>query len=191
MSVPSLLGAPIAELDQSMIQTTAIGGSSPRTMLNFNMQRQLQTNWCWSAVSTSVSLFYNMASTWTQCNLVDAELNQTTCCSNGASTACNKPWRLQNALTRTNNFAGWQPGVLSGTQISAQLSNSTPIGVRIGWAGGNSGHFIVISGTSTVGNRTHLNIEDPWSGQSTYEYSRFLTQYNGNGRWTHTYFTRR
>lgn len=191
MNLPSLLGTPIATLDQTGIQMASIGGSSQRTTLNFNMQRQFQSNWCWSAVSTSVSHFYNMASNWTQCDLADAELSQTTCCVNGGSSACNKPWRLQNALTRTNNLAGWQSDVLSEAQISAQLSNSSPLGVRIGWAGGNSGHFVVISGASTVGSQTHLNIEDPWSGQSTYEYNRFLTRYKGNGRWTHTYFTKR
>ena len=30
----------------------------------FTMQTQLADNWCWSAVSVSVDVFYNAASTW-------------------------------------------------------------------------------------------------------------------------------
>src|SRR5579863_7669733 len=48
-------------------------------------QHQQQTEWCWSATSTSISHFYNAASTWTQCSLVNNAFNQTTCCQNGSS----------------------------------------------------------------------------------------------------------
>ena len=38
------------------------------------MQYQLMSNWCWIAVATSISHFYNPASTWTQCSLATAQL---------------------------------------------------------------------------------------------------------------------
>ena len=38
------------------------------------MQYQLMSNWCWIAVATSISLFYNPSSPWTQCSLTTAQL---------------------------------------------------------------------------------------------------------------------
>jgi hypothetical protein len=56
--------------------------------IGVNMQYQLMKEWCWIAVTTSVSKFYNAASTWTQCSVLTAQLNKTgqvakpgTCCS--------------------------------------------------------------------------------------------------------------
>ena len=38
----------------------AVGGRRPLSgKLAFSIQRQLQTQWCWAAVSTSVSLYFN------------------------------------------------------------------------------------------------------------------------------------
>jgi hypothetical protein len=51
--------------------------------LGFSMQRQQQTQWCWSAVSTSTSLFYRPGSGWSQCSLVNQELGQTGHCLAG------------------------------------------------------------------------------------------------------------
>src|SRR5262249_49866891 len=62
--------------------------------LHFTMQHQEQTQWCWSATATSVSQYYNAASTWTQCSLVNAELGRTDCCSAPSSNDCNQPWTL-------------------------------------------------------------------------------------------------
>ena len=49
--------------------------------LPFTMQVQTQSNWCWAATATSVSLFYTSSSTWTQCTVANGELNLTDCCS--------------------------------------------------------------------------------------------------------------
>ena len=40
----------------------------------FVMQHQQQTQWCWAAVSVSVSHYYSPWSGWTQCAMVNAEL---------------------------------------------------------------------------------------------------------------------
>src|SRR5919206_4771558 len=72
--------------------------------LPFNIQHQLQTNWCWSACACSTSVFYDATTTWGQCSLVNAELEQSSCCENGASGSCNVPWYLDRVLRRTGNF---------------------------------------------------------------------------------------
>src|SRR5260370_32822060 len=72
--------------------------------LDFNMQPQTQTNWCWAATSTSVSHFYRPASTWTQCLVANGDLGHNDCCNTPVPGAFNVPWYLVRALTRTDNF---------------------------------------------------------------------------------------
>lgn len=155
--------------------------------LNFNMQAQQQTNWCWAAVATSVALFYNPSSTWTQCTLVNAELGETTCCSNGGSAACNKPWYLDKALQRVGQLDSWSSGAMSFANVRAEIDNSRPLGVRIGWSGGG-GHFVVVDGYLNDASQ-QVAIEDPWYGASDMSYTAFSSSYQTSGSWSHSYET--
>jgi len=38
-------------------------------LLSFNLQKQLQSEWCWAAVSASISKHYDPETTWCQCKL--------------------------------------------------------------------------------------------------------------------------
>jgi hypothetical protein len=156
--------------------------------LPFTMQTQQQTQWCWSAVATSVDRFYTATSTQTQCALVNAELGQTTCCTNGGSTACNQPWFLDRALTRVGNLDRVTSGTATWAQIRAEIDAGRPLGVRIGWSGGG-GHFVIIEGYTEAGG-LFLRVEDPWFGTSTVTDGTLRTAYQGTGSWTHTYYTR-
>jgi len=153
--------------------------------MTFTMEHQTQTNWCWAAVSTSVSKYFKPASTWTQCRVVNAELGQRTCCVNGGTAACNKPWYLDRALTRTGNFKAIT-GVAPQTNVSTEMTGKRPLCARIGWSGGG-GHFVAITDVS----RKTLTIDDPWYGRSYYAYSTFKTAYKGTGAWTHSYYTKK
>ncbi len=155
--------------------------------LSFTMQLQTQSQWCWAATSTSTSHFYNAGSTWTQCTVANATLGETTCCSSPSSSACNKPWFLDQALTTTHNFDHFVGGQITMAQVKAEIDAGRPVGARIGWSGGG-GHFMVISGYSTLSNT--LTIRDPIYGTSTIAFSTFQSSYQGSGKWTHTYYTR-
>ncbi len=154
--------------------------------LSFSMQAQLQTQWCWSAVATSTSLFYNAGSTWTQCALVNAELAQTTCCSNGSSAACNIPWYLDRALSRTGNLSSWANGASTFATVQSQINSGRAHGARIGWSGGG-GHFVMVTGYT---DSQLLTVRDPWYGTSYITYTTLKTNYQGSGSWTHSYFTK-
>src|SRR5262249_28827267 len=65
---------------------------------HFEMQQQLQSNWCWAAVASSVAKHYDQTSGWPQCEIANQELGQTCCCTNGGSPDCDKPWCLDLAL---------------------------------------------------------------------------------------------
>lgn len=158
--------------------------------INFVMQQQAQTNWCWAAVSSSVAAFYNAASTWTQCKIVNPEMGQADCCTNGSSSPCNQPWYLDKALTRVGHFASITAGAKTTAQIDTILGNNTPLGVRVGWAGGG-GHFLALSGRYTSGTTDYVTAVDPWYGKSEVVYNTFKTQYQGSGTWTHSYQTKK
>lgn len=156
--------------------------------LNFNMQAQTQTNWCWAATSTSVSHFYWLWSTWTQCLVANGELGFSNCCNSSVPSACNVPWYLDRALTRTNNFVSIT-GQVSFASVRAEIDAGRPVGARIGWSGGG-GHFMVIYGYSWIAGAEYFDIDDPIYGKSHLSVSDFASNYQGSGTWTHTYFTK-
>ena len=56
----------ITLLDSKPIETQIYIPPTPNN-IGLRMQYQETTEWCWIAVATSISHFYNPASTWTQC----------------------------------------------------------------------------------------------------------------------------
>jgi len=157
--------------------------------LGFDMQPQTQSNWCWAATSTSVSHYYWFWSSWTQCRVVNAELNRTDACNSPVPAACNVPWYLDKALTRTNNFVSIT-GPASFAQVKAEIDAGRPVGARIGWSGGG-GHFMCIYGYSRILGLEYFDIDDPIYGKSHLSVSDFSSSYQGSGTWTHTYYTKR
>jgi hypothetical protein len=156
--------------------------------LAFNMQMQTESNWCWAAASTSVSHFYWWLSTWTQCRVANAELGHNDCCNSPVPSACNVPWYLDRALTRTNNFVS-MTGQASFQQVKNEIDAGRPVGARIGWNGGG-GHFMMIYGYSRILSMEYFDIDDPIYGKSHLAVSDFASNYRGSGTWTHTYFTK-
>ena len=156
--------------------------------LPFVMHQQLQSNWCWAAVATSVSLFYDALSPWnSQCDLASSELSLV-CCPVGSNIACDIPYYLDRALAKTNNYNVYAGGAASLAQIQAEIDAGRALGVRIGWSGGG-GHFVVISGYAVTAAGNLITIEDPINNQSTLSYAVFQTAYLGTGSWTHSYWT--
>ncbi len=161
------------------------------------VEHQQQTQWCWAAVSNSVSHFYDAGSTWTQCSIVNSELGQTSCCTNGSTAACNKSWYLDKALTRVGCLLSWASGTLSFATVQSLVNNGRPPCARQGWSGGG-GHFMAITcyfegilgllaGSGSTAKR--LRITDPWYGDSVIDYDLFVSGYQGTGTWTHSYRT--
>jgi hypothetical protein len=154
------------------------------------MQHQTQTNWCWAATSRSVSHYYWFFSSWTQCKTAGAELGRTDCCNATVPSACNVPWYLDKALTRTSNLDHMVSATISFSAIETELKAGRVIGARIGWSGGG-GHFVCIYGFSRIGFREFVDIDDPIFGKSHITLATFTSNYQGSGSWTHTYFTKR
>lgn len=161
-------------------------------VLSFTGQAQIQTEWCWSAVSVSISLFYNSGSGWTQCTMANQELGQTTCCQDGSTPQCDQPWYLDRALKRSGNLNGVSSGTASFAQVVAAVNQNRALGVRIGWAGGG-GHFVTVAGYDDSDPANQLvYVADPAPGTAPawVAYNTLRNSYQGSGTWTHSYETR-
>ena len=153
--------------------------------LPFEVQKQLESEWCWAAVSTSVNHFYNSASAITQCQVVNHQFGRSDCCSNPASSNCNQPSTLDTALQYVGNFAS-DKGQGTYQDLFGALNSGTPPCIRIGWSGGG-GHFIGVNGCQPS---DFIAVTDPIYGDSIVTYETLTTgKYEGSGNWTDTYFT--
>lgn len=162
----------------------SIGEGSDMKQLPFGMQPQLMSNWCWSAVGTSVALFYSASSGFTQCSLASAELGGA-CCTD--PNPCNQDWFLDSALLRVGHLQLFVAGAQLLTTVQQAIDQDQPLGVRIQWAGGG-GHFVVISGYDEVAGV--VTVEDPLNaGPLVVDYATFVSSYLGAGFWSHSYFT--
>jgi hypothetical protein len=156
--------------------------------LNFTMQHQEQSNWCWAATSTSVSHYYDAGSAWTQCSVAGAQTGRNDCCGAGASGACNIYGYLDQALTTVGCFDHMVSGTSTYATVDAEIAAGRPVGIRVAWAGGGA-HFLAIIGTRDLA-PTYVAVDDPIYGKSDHTWDDLRTSYQGDGdTWTHTYFT--
>src|SRR5580704_8403433 len=99
--------------------------------IDFLMQKQEHSDWCWAAVTSSVDRYFNPKSTWCQCKLASRmakaeRLKVRSCgsCNGSKSTpeVCNQPWYLQKALKIVRRLKGEPlPGPLSFSKIRKAL----------------------------------------------------------------------
>ena len=194
MALPRFLGpsTPIALPPRPL--STALGLASTSGKLAFTIQPQQQTNWCWAAVSTSVSHFFSAASAWTQCLVANATLPRQDCCGAGAAdpTKCNIYGYLDQALTTTRNFRQKLPRRLSFVEVQAEIQASKPVGTRVAWFG-NGAHFMAIVGWLVAdGGEQYIDIADPIYLDLAVIASITIyasASWRGGGNWTHSYLT--
>jgi hypothetical protein len=155
--------------------------------LRLTVEPSAQTEWCWAAVSASVARFYSPASPWTQCAIVNQELGQSVCCSEGSSSACNQPHVLVAALGLVQHHRRDFAGPLAFADIVAEIEAGRPVGVCIDWKGGG-GHFVTVAGYDRNGEM--IQVKDPLFGNSQVPLATFPAGYQGGGTWSWTYLTR-
>jgi hypothetical protein len=161
--------------------TSAANDAWTEWALQFEMQRQEQTNWCWSACATAASHYYDPSSAWQQCKVATTALGGD-CCANPGP--CNQGWYLDRALQIVGHLDHWQGGTVPQATITSETAAGRPLGVRQAWDGGGA-HFIMLSGGGA-----EVVVHDPWYGPSYVPYATLVRGYQGSGSWTDSYFTR-
>jgi len=172
------------------VRGRALREKSPSRNLDFRMQRQMHSNWCWAAVSTSVALFYDPESKWTQCGVANRNLHRRNCCGNDGK--CNVTAHLKDALALVRHAERRPQAKSIGTiplrRTQREIDAGRPIGARTQWRGGEGAHFLTIVGYHSE--LELLTIADPLFGSSHWHYRAFSDDYRHSGEWKNSYYTK-
>jgi hypothetical protein len=163
-------------------------------LLDFTMQPQQQTNWCWAAVAASVDAYFDAVGTKSQCEIATLELRGGDCCANGNASSCNVYHTLFSSLNRVGHMGNWtskKVAPLADIHTEIDAVDMRPVCFRTASVGGGA-HFVAVigylPGSETVTVSELVAVEDSWWGSSDVPYSEFVTDYR-TGRCTDTYYT--
>jgi len=173
-----------------------ISGSA---LLNYTAQQQAKDNWCWSAVATSVGLFYGTGN-WTQCAITSEQVNRlmnpgehNDCCATPGSETCNVYGYLFYSLQQVHSCDHWESDKPTAASLFSILSRQMELlCLRIEWTGGGA-HFTTICGCSDPADGDPMvTVSDTirGAGTTTLAYADLPSQYLGGGQWTDTFYTR-
>jgi Papain-like cysteine protease AvrRpt2 len=160
-------------------------------ILNFRTQKQMLDNWCWAAVTSGVSFYFNPKSRWIQ-SMLAARLISSSCAginTINAATApdtCNSTLDIARSLQLTGNFAGDLMRPLSFNEVVQQINTGFPICCQVVFPGFDTSHFVVVYGYQGA----NVVIGDSQAGIFNVPYNNFLTNYRG-GRWGRTIGTKK
>jgi hypothetical protein len=184
MSLPSILTDESADVSMPV--------NSSGQVMNFRIQRQQMSNWCWAAVCCSLRTFYYPDEKITQGDIVATELNLPYCKASPLP-PCNQKRELDEILGTYNLLAGLSENPVEADPVRNEIIRHRPVCCQIYYEN-VGGHFVVIYGFGYADpsntDSFSLYVADPMDGGS-----RFLTlqqlkvNYRG-GQWVRTYFTK-
>jgi hypothetical protein len=175
--------------------------ASKWTTVDFEIQYQQKTNWCWAALAVSVAKFYDTSFKHSQCDIANGELGRSDCCETSKDDPCNVYGHLMSSLHRVEHFEEWhvrRPSKSKNlqeqirryvqTEIKQEIDDGRPLCGRIIWAGGGA-HFLAIYGYATDSELSGVAIADPWWGLSDLDWEDFPIRYRTGAVYTDTYYT--
>jgi Papain-like cysteine protease AvrRpt2 len=166
----------------------ALAGGTEVLGIDFEIQPQAVGEWCWAAVTVSVTRHYDPATQLTQCRLANLIIGPNTCCDDPMSAACDQQADLEVALDRTQHLRQGPISPLDFSDLKGEIKAQRLVCCRIETDG--VGHFVVISGCSASDGAERVDVHDPQGLQeATYDYDELLNNYLGAGRCTHAYLT--
>lgn len=168
----------------------------------FDMQEQLQSEWCWAAVTASLSNFLTPENPLSQCQVVNSVLKQSNggaatvdCCQNGIDPACNQANSLSSALQLDGSLQCFHPFHLPPDLIRSLINRGKPLPILINWRQSNGafggGHYVAITGVGPDDPKgqgaTMVAVEDPLNGPCFLPFDVLAKQYKGDGFWMYSY----
>ncbi len=129
--------------------------------LQFKIQPQALSQWCWAAVAASICDFYKDSTYGSQCQFVSSVTGLGDCCQScqddGEASPCNRPYKLGSALWECHHGLKVRPDPADFDQVKLEIDAGHPIACNVSWPDGNA-HALVISGYTDGG---LLLIADP------------------------------
>lgn len=131
-------------------------------ILDFKIQRQVLSQWCWAAVAASVCDFYDDTSYGSQCLFVSKEIpGNFDCCQSsqddGENSACNRGMNLGDALWDCHHGLKVDADPADFSMVVDELNAEHPVACNVYWKDGTV-HALVICGYTDDG---VLLIADP------------------------------
>ncbi len=158
-------------------------------ILPVQSQKQILTFWCWAAVTSSVSYYYNNNESGFQQAELAGNLLQDVCSTinqqnaDSAPDDCNKPIDIVRSLSFSGNFGGQISRALTMDEIISQINAGYPICCQMLWDGFDNSHFVLLFGYE--GNS--LVIGDPDDDKIVHlPYTEFAFDYRSGGKWKRT-----
>ncbi|MET4455462.1 papain-like cysteine protease family protein [Bradyrhizobium sp. RT3b] len=183
------------------VKLTSVHASTWKA-LDFHLEYQEKTNWCWAALALSVAKTYDPSTPYSQCEIANGELDRVDCCNQGKDDPCNVFGYLMSSLNRVDHFEKWnirrpkkskrlahQVRHEIRAEIRSEIDNGRPICARIVWKGGGA-HFISIYGYAADTEFDAVAIADPWWGLSDIDWIDFPAHYRFGAVYTDSYHTR-
>jgi Papain-like cysteine protease AvrRpt2 len=174
---------PVAALGPILRPVT--GGLPTWTMLDYKVQTQTESNWCWLTQALSIHKWYDRTSQLTQCQVAGHMLNRSDTCTNPSSAANNVGGHVYEVMDWLGNRNGGDQGVVPLADLQGQIDARHPVATDVWWSGGG-GHSVAVAGYSSAGG---LSIEDPITGTNVCDYTTFKTAYHGSGAWGDSYYS--
>jgi hypothetical protein len=187
-ALPKLLG-PYEALEAPEAAFVPVGGRT----LPFAMQPQQQTNWCWAAVTFSVSHYYPFngrpVAQMSQCQLATNFVGRPSCLNPlppyGADWPGNQMFTLEMPLEQAGHL-GATVATLNFAQVAQQIEAQRPVCCHIKL--GPGGHFLSITGY-IANPEMDVFVQDPVPGpNSGYIPIAVFAHYRG-GLWDESYLT--
>lgn len=182
-------------IDESRIAIDEDIVTEPATVvydsIDFVMQAQCFSKWCWAASAASVSAYYDVNTAWQQCTLAIQVLHRPDCCDRPChqdSAPYNVINTLGSPLHRVHCLAFVRFRKAMRHEVQQELRSKRPLCARTEWFGG-SGHFVAIVAYSETSDE--IAVRDSLFGDGLMPFDSFCDDYmRSGGRWTHSYFTK-
>ena len=184
MSLRRETGAPIPTNPAGPIPMAAPAAPTGPILLGVPLFLQQQSEWCWAACTAMIAAFFNKP-TVKQCELANFLQQQTTCCDNPGSSACNQPCQNQNIMRVYGHIGigGHAPDLpLFVDTLANEIIAGRPVEVGFLWDSGG-GHVVLVYGYNFEG---VFAVRDPWRGTLSVTYPALQTAY-GMGEWVVSY----
>lgn len=160
--------------------TPAAADDSWRT-LNYEMQAQEKSNWCWAAGGNSIATYFGR--NYSQNQFCNAAFNraQGYDCPNWQATLGNVQTGLSWAGISPGSYVnGW----LNYTTVQTEINNNRPVETRIQWSSGG-GHMQVLYGYDSG----YVAWGDPWPSSNRYNWATHAWYVdNHDFSWTHSLY---
>jgi len=167
-----------------------VSGVSSHDQVDFPIQRQLMSNWCWAACTVSICTFYEDGTNEDQRQFVADTLGNPICSSDADLDICNETFDFGIALDNVGHLTEKVDSVLTITQLKNAL-NQGVVGCQLEIPG-IGGHVVVAVQARTTGNNVFVQVADPSDGSLLImPYAELKNGYRGTGgSWIRSYLTK-